>query len=124
MAKKDRLDVIVTVYRKFRSAVDALAALQEDQLDARLVERIDQRVRQFCRELVQAAEDLRAEGGVQPRPGGRPRLALVIEEIKKAYKEELLKRAGTEKVAAVEAVARRFKASKRTIYRALATPDE
>jgi hypothetical protein len=54
--------------------------------------------------------------------GECPRLALAVEKIKAAYKEELEKRAGKQKGAAVEAVARRFNTSKRTVYRVLAAP--
>jgi hypothetical protein len=122
MTKKERLDVIVTTCMNFFEVVNSWIEKEEADLDVRLVERIDQQVRHFCGAVTRAAEDLRTEAGVRPRPGGRPRLALAVEKIKAQYKEELRKRAGGRKVAVVELLASRFGVSKRTIYRALATP--
>ncbi len=64
MTKKERLDVIVTTYQERAAWFEKFVAVHDDQLDERVVERIVQRVRRFAGKLVQAAEDLRAGGGV------------------------------------------------------------
>jgi hypothetical protein len=122
MSKNERLDVIVATYQERACWFEKLVAVRDDQLDARIVERIVQRVRWFAGQLVQAAEDLRAEAGLPARQGGRPRMVLSVDQIKREYEADLRERGGRGKVEVVEGLAGRFGVSKRTIYRALATP--